>query len=253
MANNKIAIVTGGNRGLGKSMAMHLAMQNVHVIITYNTNEAEANATVAEIENTGASALALQLNIGNIASLANFAQTVSTTLQQKWNATHFDFLINNAGIGATIPFMQATEEQFDNFMNVHFKGVYFLTQKLVPLMNDGGRIINISSGTTRFCNPGYSIYASMKSAIETFSRYLAKELSEKRIAVNVVAPGAIETDFNNAFVRNNPQVKSMIAANTAMGRTGVPEDIGGIVAFLCSPEAGWINAQRIEATGGVWL
>jgi len=149
--------------------------------------------------------------------------------------------------------MQATEEQFDNFMNVHFKGVYFLTQKLVPLMNDGGRIINISSGTTRFCNPGYSIYASMKSAIETFSRYLAKELSEKRIAVNVVAPGAIETDFNNAFVRNNPQVKSMIAANTAMGRTGVPEDIGGIVAFLCSPEAGWINAQRIEATGGVWL
>jgi short-subunit dehydrogenase len=253
MINNKIAIVTGGNRGLGKSMAMHLAMQNVHVIITYNTNEAEANATVAEIENTGASALALQLNIGNIASLANFTQTVSTAMQQKWNATHFDFLINNAGIGATIPFMQATEEQFDNFMNVHFKGVYFLTQKLVPLMNNGGRIINISSGTTRFCNPGYSIYASMKSAIETFSRYLAKELSEKRIAVNVVAPGAIETDFNNAFVRNNPQVKSMIAANTAMGRTGVPDDIGGIIAFLCSPEAGWINAQRIEATGGVWL
>jgi len=253
MANNKIAIVTGGNRGLGKSMAMHLAMQNVHVIITYNTNEAEANDVVAEIENTGASALALQLNIGNIASLATFAQAVSAAMQQKWNATHFDFLINNAGIGATIPFMQATEEQFDNFMNVHFKGVYFLTQKLVPLMNDGGRIINISSGTTRFCNPGYSIYASMKSAIETFSRYLAKELSEKRIAVNVVAPGAIETDFNNAFVRNNPQVKSMIAANTAMGRTGVPEDIGGIVAFLCSPEAGWINAQRIEATGGVWL
>ena len=178
MTNNKIAIVTGGNRGLGKSMAMHLAMQNVHVIITYNTNEAEANATVAEIENTGASALALQLNIGNIASLATFAQAVSAAMQQKWNATHFDFLINNAGIGATIPFMQATEEQFDNFMNVHFKGVYFLTQKLVPLMNNGGRIINISSGTTRFCNPGYSIYASMKSAIETFSRYLAKELSE---------------------------------------------------------------------------
>jgi NAD(P)-dependent dehydrogenase (short-subunit alcohol dehydrogenase family) len=250
---NKIAVVTGGNRGLGKNMAMHLAKNNIDVVITYNTNDAEAAQVVADIQAAGGKALALQLNVADIASFAAFTQTVSTTLQQHWQTSTIDFLINNAGFGATIPFMQATEKQFDDLLNVHYKGVYFLVQQLLPIINEGGRIINISSGTTRFCHPGYSIYAGMKSAIESLTKYLAKELSDKRIAVNVVAPGAIETDFNGGVLRNNPQIKSMIAANTAAGRTGVPDDIGGIIAFLCSPEAGWINGQRIEATGGVWL
>ena len=174
-------------------------------------------------------------------------------MKEKFAVEKFDFLINNAGTGATIPFAQVTEENFDALLNVHFKGVYFLTQKAVLLMNDYGRIINISSGTTRFCNPGYSVYASMKGAIETFSKYIAKELAARRITVNVLAPGAIETDFNNATIRNNPQIKAMIASNTALGRVGEANDIGGIVAFLCSPDAQWINAQRIEASGGVWI
>lgn len=250
----KIALVTGASRGLGKNMALRLAQKGNDVIITYHTKQEEAGSVVAEIKAMGRNAVALHLDVGNLPSFDSFIAQVSKTLKDTFGSTGFDYLINNAGHGATIPFTQATEEAFDKMLNVHFKGVYFLTQKCLPIMNDKGGIVNISSGTTRFCNPGYSIYASMKSAIETFSRYLAKELGPtKGIRVNVVAPGAIETDFNGAFVRNNPQVKNMIAANTALGRVGQASDIGGVVAFLCSDDACWINAQRIEATGGTFL
>ncbi len=249
----KIALVTGGSRGLGKNMALRLAEKGNDVIITYHSKKEEANAVVAEIESKGQKAAALQLDVAQLKTFDDFLQQVSQTLKEKWNTDKFDMLINNAGTGATIPFANVTEENFDALLNIHFKGVYFLTQKSLLLMNDNGSIINISSGTTRFCNPGYSVYASMKGAIEVFTRYLAKELGPRRIRVNVLAPGAIETDFNNATIRNNPQVKAMIASNTSLGRVGEAKDIGGIVAFLCSDDAYWVNGQRIEASGGVWL
>ncbi len=249
----KIALVTGGSRGLGKNMALRLAEKGNDVIITYHSKKEEANAVVAEIESKGQKAAALQLDVTQLRTFDDFLQQVSQTLKEKWNTDKFDMLINNAGTGATIPLANVTEENFDALLNIHFKGVYFLTQKSLLLMNDNGSIINISSGTTRFCNPGYSVYASMKGAIEVFTRYLAKELGPRRIRVNVLAPGAIETDFNNATIRNNPQVKAMIASNTSLGRVGEAKDIGGIVAFLCSDDAYWVNGQRIEASGGVWL
>lgn len=250
---SKIALVTGGSRGLGKDMALQLAKRGSDVIITYNNNKEMADVVVAEITATGQKAAALQLDMGNTAQLNAFVDAFKGTLSADFGTDKFDFLINNAGMGATIPFMQATEEQFDDFVNVHFKGVYFLTQKLLPIMNDGGRIINLSSGTTRFANPGYSIYASMKGAIEVFTRYLAKEVGPRCITANVLAPGPIETDFNNATIRNNPQLKGMLSNNTALGRVGVATDIGGIVASLCSDDMGWVTGQRIEASGGINL
>jgi NAD(P)-dependent dehydrogenase (short-subunit alcohol dehydrogenase family) len=250
---NKIALVTGGSRGLGKNMALRLAEKGHDVIITYNTKKEEALEVVTAIENLGQKAATLQLDVNNIGSLNPFISEVSNILKEKWDTNSFDFLINNAGIGATIPYMDATEENFDSMLNIHFKSVYFLTQKALPIMNDNGRIINISSGTTRFCNPGYSIYASMKGAIETFTRYLAKEVGSRGITANVVAPGPIETDFNNATVRTNPQIKERLASITALGRVGEANDIGGIIAFLCSEDGYWINGQRIEASGGISL
>ncbi|WP_242927374.1 SDR family NAD(P)-dependent oxidoreductase [Pontibacter vulgaris] len=253
MEQNKIALITGGSRGLGKNAALRLAQKGVDVIITYLTQKDEAAKVVSEIEELGQKAVALQLDVATTGSFDAFFQRVAQALQDKWQTDKFDFLINNAGIGATIPIEQSTEEDFDNLMNIHFKGVYFLTQKALPLLNDGGRIINLSTGTTRFCVPGYSMYASMKGAIETFTKYLAKELGPRGITANVLAPGAIETDFNNAAIRNNPQVKGFLASQTALGRVGEAEDIGGIIAFLCSDDARWINAQRIEASGGMFL
>lgn len=249
----KIALITGGNRGLGKNSALRLAQKGNDIIITFNTNQEEANAVVSEIEATGRKAAALKLDVGNLKSFDEFISQVSQTLKDKFQTNKFDFLINNAGFGATIPFAQATEDDFDKFMNVHFKGVYFLTQKILTIMNDNGSIVNFSSGTTRFVNPGYSMYASMKGAVEIFTKYLAKDLGSRGINVNIVAPGAIETDFNNGAIRNDPQRKNMIASNTPLGRVGQPNDIGGIVAFLCSDEAKWISGQRIEASGGVNL
>jgi len=250
---NKIALITGGSRGLGKNAALKLAQRGNDVIVTYHSQKEEAEKVVLEIEKLGQKASAIRLDVGDIKSFDGFIYELSKCLMEKWNVCGFDFLINNAGTGATIPFLNATEEDFDKLLNIHFKGVYFLTQKLVPIMNDHGRIINLSSGTTRFSNPGYSIYASMKGAMEIFTKYLAKELGPRGIAVNILAPGAIETDFNGGIIRNNPNIKSMIAANTALGRVGVADDIGGIIAFLCSDDARWINGQRIEATGGVLL
>jgi NAD(P)-dependent dehydrogenase (short-subunit alcohol dehydrogenase family) len=248
----KIALVTGGSRGLGKNAALKLAQKGNDVIVTYHTQKEAAQTVVEQIKAMGQKAAALPLDMGNIASLDGFIDQLNQTLSN-WNTQKFDFLINNAGMGATIPFAQATEEDFDRLLNVHFKGVYFLTQKCLPLLNDKGRIINLSSGTTRFCVHGYSIYASMKGAIETFTRYLAKELGPRGITANVLAPGPVETDFNGAAIRNNPQMKGYLASITALGRVGEANDIGGIIAFLCSDEAFWINGQRIEASGGISL
>jgi NAD(P)-dependent dehydrogenase (short-subunit alcohol dehydrogenase family) len=250
---NKIALVTGGSRGLGKEMALSLAKKGIDVVITYQTKKDEAEAVVKEIEASGRKAVSVHLDVIHIRTFDHFIQQLSHLLKEKWGVDKFDFLINNAGTGATIPFANVTEEDFDKLLNVHFKGVYFLTQKAVLMMNDYGSIINISSGTTRFSNPGYSVYASMKGAIEVFTRYLAKELGPRRINVNVVAPGPVETDFNNATIRNNPQIKSFLATQTALGRVGEASDIGPIVAFLCLPESKWINGQRIEASGGINL
>jgi NAD(P)-dependent dehydrogenase (short-subunit alcohol dehydrogenase family) len=234
-------------------MAIRLAQKGNDVVITYHSQEKAANEVVSAIEAGGQKATALQLDVSDFKSLNSFLKTFTETLQHKWDTGTFDFLINNAGIGATIPFAQVTEEDFDRFMNIHFKSVYFLTQRSLPMMNDKGRIINISTGTTRFCAPGYSVYASMKGAIEIFTKYLAKEVGARGITANVLAPGPIETDFNNAAIRNSPDRKNMMASLTALGRVGQAEDIGGIVAFLCSEDAGWINGQRIEASGGISL
>jgi NAD(P)-dependent dehydrogenase (short-subunit alcohol dehydrogenase family) len=250
---SKVALITGGSRGLGKNMALRLAEKGHNVIITYLSKKDEADEVVREIEAMGRKAHALQFDAGDIKSLHSFLSKVSDVLKEKFNSDKFDFLINNAGMGQTILYLEATEDDFDRFMNVHFKVVYFLTQKSLALMNDGGRIINLSSGTTRFANPGYSIYASMKGAVEVFTRYAAKEVGARGITVNVVAPGPIETDFNSAAIRNNPQVKNFLGSVTALGRVGAAEDIGGVIAFLCSDDAGWINGQRIEVSGGINL
>jgi NAD(P)-dependent dehydrogenase (short-subunit alcohol dehydrogenase family) len=250
-APTKIAVVTGGSRGLGKDMAISIAKKGIDVIITYRSKETEALEVVKQIEDMGQKAIALHLDMSLFASLDTFVNTVKETLKIKWNTGSFDFLINNAGMGATVPFMDVTEELFTDFLNVHFKGIYFLTQKCVPILNTGGRIINISTGTTRFSNPGYSVYASMKGAIEVFTKYLAKELGAKGIGANVVAPGPVETDFNNGFIRSNPQVKAMMGTLSPLGRVGAADDIGSVVAFLCTEDAKWINGQRIEVSGGI--
>lgn len=248
---SKIALVTGGSRGLGKNMALKIAEKGIDVILTYNTQKEEALAVVAEIEKAGQKAVALQLNTGDIKSFDSFFEQLKAALKDTFNTTHFDFLINNAGVGRHTSFAETTEEEFDLLLNIHYKGVFFLTQKSLALLNDGGRIINISSGLARFSTPGYSAYGSMKGAIETLTRYLAKELGSRGIAANVVAPGAIETDFGGGVVRDNAQVNQMVAGVTALGRVGLPDDIGGVVAFLCTEEARWINAQRIEVSGGM--
>lgn len=253
MASNKIALVTGGSRGLGKNMALRLAEKGYDVIITYQSQKAAADAVVGEIKSIGRTGIALPLDVSDFASLDNFIQDLTETLSANWTTARFDVLVNNAGVGATIPFEKATVEDFDRFMNIHFKSVYFLTQKALPMINDGGRIINISTGTTRFCSPGYSIYASMKGAIEVFTRYLAKDVGSRRITANVVAPGPVETDFNNAVIRSNPERKAALGSITAMGRVGEPEDIGGVVAFLCTEDARWITGQRLEVSGGISL
>ena len=251
MIVRKIALITGGSRGLGKDMAHKIAAKGIDVVITYNNNEELAQQTVKDTEAAGGKAFALKLNMSDFNSLDAFVHTFTDLLQSNLQTSNFDFLVNNAGMGKTVPFTEVTEVIFDEFMNVHFKGVYFLTQKLLPFINKGGSIINISTGTTRFTNPGYSVYASMKGAIEVFTKYLAKELGSKGIRANVVAPGAIETDFNNAVIRNNPQIKNIISSLTPLGRVGAANDIGGVVAFLCTDDSYWINGQRIEVSGGI--
>lgn len=251
--NSKIAIITGGSRGLGKSAALKLAEQGVAVILTYHSQAAEADAVVAAIEAQGGQAAALQLDVGNSASFAGFAELVTQLLQTRWQRRDFDFLVNNAGIGIHAAFAETTEAQFDQLMNIHLKGVFFLTQQLAPLISDQGRIINVSTGLTRFSLPGYAAYAAMKGAVEVLTRYQAKELGARGIRVNVVAPGAIETDFGGGVVRDNAAVNGFVASQTALGRVGLPDDIGGVIASLLSENSGWINAQRIEASGGMFV
>lgn len=249
----KIAIITGGSRGLGKNTALKLAQKGNDVILTYHSKKIEADQVVAEIERQGRKAVALPLDAGAVESFEAFAVAVRQVLKEKWNRTDFDFLINNAGTALEASIMETTADDFDKLVNVHLKGPFFLTQKLLPLMKDGGRIVNISSGLARFALPGKAAYASMKGAIEVLTRYMAKEFGARGIAANVVAPGAIETDFGGGVVRDNPEVNKFIASQTALGRVGVPEDIGGVIASLLSEDNAWINAQRIEASGGMFL
>jgi NAD(P)-dependent dehydrogenase (short-subunit alcohol dehydrogenase family) len=250
---SKIALVTGGSRGLGKNTVLALAKTGVDVVFTYLSKQAEAEALVAEVKTLGRKAVALRLDVGNSKSFAAFAEQVAGVLAREWQRRDFDFLVNNAGVGTYGSLAETTEEQFDLLVNVHFKGTFFLSQKLLPLIKDGGRIINLSSGLARFSLPGYSAYAAMKGAIEVLSRYMALELGSRGIAVNVVAPGAIETDFGGGAVRDNEQLNKLIASQTALGRVGLPDDIGGVVASLLSDSNRWINGQRIEVAGGIHL
>ena len=248
-----IAIITGASRGLGKSTALHLAAKGHDVILTYHSKKAEADAVVAEIEKTGRKADALQLDVSQSESFAGFVAAVKTLLQEKWGTGQFDFLVNNAGIGGYAMFMETSEAQFDQLMKIHLKAPFFLSQQLLPLMQDGGRVLNISTGLARFTLPGYAAYGMMKGGLEVLTRYMAQELGQRGIRVNTLAPGAIETDFGGGHVRDNKDLNQFIASTTALGRVGLPDDIGGIAAALLSEESGWVNGQRIEASGGMHL
>ena len=250
--NGKIALVTGSSRGLGKEMALRMAQQGADILVTYHSNLAQAEATVQEVEDLGQKAMAFQLNVGDTSSFEHFFSEVKGSLQ-KWNRTTFDILVNNAGIIAHEMIAETSENTFDHLMNVQLKGPFFITQRALPLLEDGGRIINISTGLARFSIPGYGAYAAMKSGIEAFTRYLAKELGTRQITANVVAPGAINTDMNKGALEANPELEKFLSSVTALGRVGVAEDIGGVVAFLASDDARWVNGQRIEASGGMFL
>lgn len=250
---NKIALVTGGSRGLGKDMALQLAAKGFDVVITYQSKKDEAERVVNEIKTNGKKAHALQLDVALAQTFDSFVGNLQSVLKTTFASEKIDALVNNAGVGTHMPFHDTTPEQFDNMVNIHLKAPYFLTQKLLPLINDGGAIVNISSGLARFSFPGYSAYGTMKGAVETLTKYQAKELGERKIRVNVVAPGAIETDFGGGFVRDNKEMNNMISSLTALGRVGQAHDIGSVVAFLCSDDAKWVNAQRIEAAGGIFI
>jgi len=247
---SKIALITGGSRGLGRNTVLSVARRGVDSIFTYNSNHAEAEKVVSLVAQLGRKVVALQLDSGNIKTFDSFAQRVREALAG-FGTDHFDYLVNNAGTSHHAAFDKTTEEELDSLYNVHFKGVFFLTQKLLALINDGGRIVMISSGLTRIIIPGSAPYASMKGAIEVFTRYLAKELGPRRIAVNVVAPGAIATDFSGGMVRDNPELNKRIADMTALGRVGQPDDIGPMIAALLSEDNRWVNGQRIEVSGGM--
>lgn len=249
----KTALVTGGSRGLGKNSALKIAEKGLDVIITYHSNKEEADNVVNEIKALGRNAAAFQLDTRDVKSFEPFIQKVTDHLKETNGTANIDYLINNAGTALYSPMTETTEEQVDDMFNIHFKGVFFLTQKFLPFINDGGGIINISSGLARFALPGSSVYGSMKAGVEMLTKYMAKELGPRKIRVNVVAPGAIETDFGGGRTRDDENINAMIAGNTALGRAGLPDDIGGVVAFLCTEDARWITAQRIEASGGMFF
>jgi len=245
-----IALVTGASRGLGRNTALSIARHGGDVVLTYQSRGEDAQAAVAEIAAMGRKAVALQLDTGDTASFAPFARRLRTALRETWQRETFDHLVNNAGHGIYATIEQTTEAQFDDLVDVHFKGVFFLTQALLPLMVDGGRIVNLSSGLTRTSFPGYAVYAAVKGAVEVLTRYMAKELGGRGIAVNTVAPGAIETDFGGGGVRDNPEINKLFADMTALGRAGLPDDIGPMIASLLKEDNRWVNAQRIEVSGG---
>jgi NAD(P)-dependent dehydrogenase (short-subunit alcohol dehydrogenase family) len=249
MPDNKIALVTGASRGLGRNTVLSLARRGVNSIITYRSRKDEADAVVREIEGLGAAAIALQLDTANVTSFPSFTNAVSASLKSL-GADRIDFLVNNAGTGLHKGIADTSEDEFDALCNIHFKGVFFLTQALLPLIRDGGRIVNLSSGLTRIVIPNMAAYAAMKGAVETLTKYMAKELGPRGIAVNVVAPGAIETDFGGGMVRDDAEMNRYIASNTALGRVGLPDDIGPMIASLLSEDNRWVNAQRIEVSGG---
>lgn len=249
----RIALVTGGSRGLGRSIALKLAERGTDVVLTFHSKEAEAQDVVRRIEALGRRAVALQLDVADSAGFAAFAERLREVLARTWQRERLDQLVNNAGVGEHASFAETTEAQFDRLVAVHLKATFFLTQKLLPLLADGGRVVNVSSGLARFSLPGYAAYAAMKGGIEVLTRYMAKELGARRIAVNTIAPGAIETDFGGGAVRDNEQLNTQIAGLTALGRVGLPDDIGGAVAALLAEDSGWINGQRIEVSGGMLL
>ena len=245
----QVALITGASRGLGRNAALHLAAQGIDIIGTYHSKADQIKNTIREIEESGGRAAMLRLDISDTSTFPTFASEVTQTLKAVFGGAYFDYLINNAGFGIHAGIAETTEEDFDRLMKVHLKGPFFLTQRLLPLIKDGGRIINISTGLTRFTLPGSAAYASMKGGVEVWTRYLAKELGSRGICVNTVAPGAVETDFGGGVVRDNPEINKRIAASIALGRTGLPDDIGSAIAALLS-DGGWINGQRIEVSGG---
>ncbi len=247
----KIALITGASRGLGRNMAHHLAARGVDILFTYKSSRAEADSLVAELAQIGRKAVALQLDTSVVSGFPAFAGQVAEALKTHWGRDRFNFLVNNAGTALYAPFTETTEAQLDGVFNIHFKGVFMLTQAMLPLMNDGGAILNLSSGLARFSYPGSSAYGAMKGAIDVLTRYLALELGPRRIRVNSIAPGAIETDFGGGHVRDNAEINAQIAARTPLGRVGLPDDIGGMVSLLLSDEAKWLNGQRIEVSGGI--
>lgn len=248
-----LSLITGASRGLGRNAALKLAAQGHDLILTYRSGADEAQQVVADVEALGRRAVALPLDVSQSASFDAFAAQVKQALAATWQRERFDHLVNNAGIGVHASVAETTEAQFDTLVAIHLKGPFFLTQKLLPLIADGGRIVNVSSGLARFALPGYAAYATMKGGIEVLTRYLAKELGPRGIAVNTLAPGAIETDFGGGAVRDNAQLNAMIASQTAMGRVGLPDDIGGAIALLLQPGNRWMTGQRLEVSGGMLL
>lgn len=249
----KLALVTGGSRGLGKSISLHLAKKGYDIILTYKNSKNEADKVVSEIEESGCKAFALQLDVADIKTFPNFVEKLLLALNTQWDRSELDLLINNAGIGINASCTDTTEAQFDELMNTHLKGPFFITQMILPYLKDGGQILNLSSGLARFTLPGFGAYAAMKGAIEVLTRYMALELGSRNITVNVIAPGAIETDFGNGVVRDNPNANAFVASQIALGRAGLPDDIGAAVASLASDDCHWINGQRIEISGGMRL
>ena len=249
----QIALITGGSRGLGRSMALHLADRGVDVILTYKASAGPAREVAEAIEARGRKAAVLPLDVGDSGAFPAFVEAVRAELARRWKRDRFDFLVNNAGIGLHAPIVETTEAQLDELYRIHLKAPFVLTQRLLPLIADGGRILNVSSGLARFSFPGYGAYAAMKGGVEVLTRYLARELGPRGITVNTIAPGAIETDFGGGAVRDNPEINRGVASQTALGRVGLPDDVGGAVALLLAPEAGWITGQRIEISGGMVL
>jgi NAD(P)-dependent dehydrogenase (short-subunit alcohol dehydrogenase family) len=250
---SKIALVTGSSRGLGKNVVLHLARKGIDSVITYRSNQVEAEAVAAEVRALGAKAAVLAFDAGDSSRFPEFADALRDVLQREWQRDSVDFLVNNAGIGIRATFPETTEAQFDELFRIHLKGPFFLTQTLLPLIVDGGRVLNVSSGLARFSLPGYAAYAAMKGGIEVLTRYMAKELGARGISVNTIAPGAIETDFGGGAVRDNAQLNQFVASVTALGRAGQPDDIGGAVAALLASDSNWVNGQRIEVSGGMFV
>ncbi|MDD5051577.1 MAG: SDR family oxidoreductase [Sulfuricurvum sp.] len=249
----KLALVTGGSRGLGKSISLHLAKKGYDIVLTYKNSKTEADKVVSEIEQSGRKAFALQLDVADVNTFPDFVEKLLLALNTQWDRSELDLLINNAGIGINESCANTTEAQFDELMNTHLKGPFFLTQMILPYLKDGGQVLNLSSGLTRFTLPGFGAYSAMKGAIEVLTRYMALELGSRNITVNVIAPGAIETDFGNGVVRDNPNANAFVASQIALGRAGLPDDIGAAVAAIASDDCHWINGQRIEISGGMRL